>query len=326
MTKHYDNSWAPPASQVHRVKPVRTLEQPKAPLVAPSIASARVLRPQIQTNLRMECQRGHVAGGEEGLLRDHDHNKVEASTRMASQSFWVAPEIATNGGIMELSDGLLYVQGNKILMTQETVRGMTFVGCVVMEAAQAYITAHRSTGALMSERERALKEQSLDQWWAVPVSKTMAPLSFGIFQAVVSGHGALAASPETYVLWMEGLGNLRQEIEVASMLLLGTERPGGRPLVKSTPMRASQEVKNRDELALYLETAKAVLDESSKDMRTVLMDGWPESWSTDSYRKQALESKIAAAVDNALTPPESAARTVLTNIVDVTRGGRLFRS
>lgn len=269
-----------------------------------------------KTNLRMEAGAGRAeviaeyiraepghpggplfSGGPSGptsaLAKEHGP--------MLSQTISVAPEIVASGGRMELCDGLLYVQAGTMLMTAETVRGVGEEGLAIMAAARKIIDQDRPTGAFMTERQRAMQDKAQSEdWWAAPVSENMAPLGFAIFQAILSGRHKVAITGEVYTLWMKALAALKENLSVVDLRLTHQVNPGGRPLVKSSPMRATMEARSAPELELYRETARAVYTESSGDLATVLADEWPASWEGDQgYRDQLLRKNVADAVANA---------------------------
>ena len=309
------NTWAPPASQVRSVQRVApsALDAPKPARVAPPAAET-VMPSTRNTNLRMEVKAGRAetlaaldpAGIEAVDLTIASRRTAAAlaamvnQSPMISQSFSVASEIVAGGGRMELCDGLLYVQGGVMLMTAETVRGVGEEGLVLMASARRVIDRDKPTGAMMSERQRALqKDARSDDWWAVPVSENMAPLGFAIFQAVLSGRHVMTVTDELYTLWMKALAALRTNLGMIPLRLTHPVAPGGRPLVKSAPMRAILEAHSAAELTLYLETARAVYTESSRDLTEVLAGDWPASWDEQpAYKEQLLRKAFADAVAN----------------------------
>lgn len=299
------NTWAPPASQVQsarRVAPT-VLEAPTPPKAAAPPA-ASVMPVARKTNLRMEAAAGRAEVAAEYIADPRPVFGVRGQSvhdAMLSQSFSVTPELVAAGGRMELCDGLLYVQHATFHMTAETVRGVGEEGLALMAAAKLVVDRDRPTGSMMSERQRAQAEKSKgEEWWAAPVSEVMAPIGFAIFQAVLSGRHTMAITPEIYMVWMKALARLKADLGIVE-LRMGSlaPTPFGRPMVKSSPMRATFDARTPAELALYLETARAVYTESSSDLRAVLADDWPESWgSQPGYREQLLQKVVADAAQS----------------------------
>lgn len=160
-----------------------------------------------------------------------------------------------------MCDGLLYGRGAELYATTATVAGTTWNGIQIFNRAAAL--------------------PKVDDVWQVPMSTFMSPLGFAIFRDVLSARGAITTDDNVISLWIEAVRDVGSRLWILDDLAAGAE-PAGRTHHRSSIDRVLRTVKDRGEIALYVQTMRLVHAETTRNLQTILMDDWPEDWHVDS--------------------------------------------